>query len=171
MGFAWSGWSGRLPWFAFYFVSKLSPISCVDLLPYRVVDQSVEIGLIQRRDAHGQIVWNLVGGGIHRQESVAEAAARHMYATLGPDVIWTEPDYSRPDAIEEYFPVRRAAAGHDPRKHAIALTYAVPLSGQVSARDEAITFRWFPEDALPLDNMGFGQDIVVSRILPVVRVP
>lgn len=156
-----------MPRLAFYFVSKLSPISCVDLLPYRVMAQSVEIGLIERRDARGHIGWNLIGGGIHRRESVAEAAARHMYATLGPGVVWAEPDYSRPDAVEEYFPVRRAAAGYDPRKHAIALTYAVPLSGQVSARDEAITFRWFPEDALPFDNMGFGQDIVLSRMLPI----
>jgi hypothetical protein len=163
----WRGWSGRLPRLPFSICFEAGPIACVDILPYWVVHRSIEVGLIQRRDAHGRTVWNLVGGGIHRGESVAEAAARHMVATLGPNVEWIDPDYSRPDAIGEYFPVRRAAAGHDARKHAIAQTYTVQLSGRASVHDEAITFRWFREDALPIDNIGFGQEIVVSRVLPI----
>lgn len=162
----WVGWDGRLPRWAFALVTKLAPTACVDILPYRVNDDAFEIGLIQRKDADDRIVWNLVGGGIHRRESVAEAAARHIRATLGPDVAWEDPDYSHPDALGEYFPVRRAGAGFDPRKHAVALTYAVSISGDVSAGGEAISFRWFAEDTLPFDKMGFGQDIVVRRMLP-----
>lgn len=163
----WSGWRGRLPGLAFALVAKFVPIACVDILPYRVSNDLIEIGLIQRKDAYGKIVWNLVGGGIHRRESVAEAAARHIHTTLGEDVRWEEPDYSHPEAIGEYSPVRGDAAGFDPRKHAIALTYVVPLTGEISARGEALDFRWFSEDTLPVGEMGFGQDDVIRLLFPI----
>ena len=110
----------------------------------------------------------MVGGGIHRRESVAEAAARHIRETLGPDVTWDDICISSPITVGEYFPVRRAASGYDPRKHAIAPTYAVLISGAVSAGGEAISFRWFSEDDLPLDAVGFGQAEVIRRMLPLV---
>lgn len=163
------GWSGRLPKALYSLATRLVPVPCVDVLPYQVLDEDVvQIGLIQRLDAHGQVAWNMVGGGIHRRESVAEAAARHIRETLGPDVTWDDSCFSNPITVGEYFPVRCAASGYDPRKHAIAPTYAVPISGEVSTGGEAISFRWFSEDDLPLDAVGFGQANVIRHMLPLM---
>jgi hypothetical protein len=163
----WAGWRGRLPRLAYAFVTKLVPIACVDVLPYRVGPSGVEVGLVQRLDANGRLVWNLVGGGIYRRESIAEAAARHIRTTLGEDVTWDNSDLDEPDGLGEYFPVPVAGAGFDPRKHAIALTYAIPLSGEAVARGEALDFRWFTEDRVPFDEIGFGQEGFIHRLLPI----
>lgn len=162
----WPGWRGRLPRPLFSTVSKLVPISCVDVLPYREVRDSIEVGLIRRKDPFGALVWTMVGGGIHRRESIAEAASRHITLTLGPNVRWEEPDYSSPDAVGEYFPVPMTHAGFDPRKHAIALTYAIPLSGPVSPNGEALDFHWFSENDIPFPEVGFRQADVIRRLLP-----
>lgn len=167
MKLRWDGWQGRLPRPAFALATKFVPIACIDLLPYQASGGAVEVGLIQRKDANGKIVWNLIGGGIHRRESAAEAATRHIHTTLGPHVKWERPDFSRPKLVGEYFPMRIADAGHDPRKHAIALTYTVSLSGEVSPQGEALDFRWFPEAAVPFAEIGFGQEHVVQRLLPI----
>jgi ADP-ribose pyrophosphatase YjhB (NUDIX family) len=168
MSFRWPGWRGRLPLPAFALATKLVPIACVDVLPFRVNHGKVEVGLIQRKDANGYVVWNLIGGGIHRRESVADAASRHIHMTLGPHVTWERPDFSQPKVIGEYFPVPVNGAGHDPRKHAIGLSYPVLLSGKVLPQGEALGFRWFSETDVPFDEIGFGQDYVVRRLLPVI---
>jgi hypothetical protein len=140
----------------------------MDILPFRIGDGAVEVGLIQRKDADGLRVWNLIGGGIHRQESLAAAATRHLTMTLGPDVTWERPDFSRPEMVGEYFPVAKGAAGHDPRKHAIGLSYTVALSGKILPQGEALDFRWFPEAAIPFKEVGFGQEHVIRGLLPIV---
>lgn len=61
-----------------------------------------------------------------------------------------------------------AASRYDPRKHAIAPTYAVPISGPDSTGGEAISIRWFSEDDPPLDAVGFGQADVIRRMLPLM---
>jgi ADP-ribose pyrophosphatase YjhB (NUDIX family) len=159
------GARGRLPRALYELVTRLVPIACIDLLPRRTRGQATELGLIQRHDASGAVVWCLLGGGVHRHESLSEAAARHLRTTLGPGVTWQEPDYAHPATVGEYFPEQRPGAGHDPRKHAIALTYVVTLDGELSARGEALDFRWFAPADLPLAGMGFGQGAVVRRLL------
>ena len=47
-------------------------------------------------------------------------------------------------------------------------TYAVPISGAVSTGGEATSIRWFSEDNLPLDAVGFGQADVIRRMLPLM---
>jgi ADP-ribose pyrophosphatase YjhB (NUDIX family) len=127
----------------------------------------MEVGLIRREDAEGRRVWNLVGGGVHRQESLAAAAARHINSTLGPNVTWNQTDFSRPEAVGEYFPAASTGGGHDPRKHAIGLSYTLALTGEVSPRGEALDFRWFPEAEIPFEEIGFGQQHVIRGLLPV----
>ena len=87
--------------------------------------------------------------------------------TLGPGVTWERPDFSRPEMIGQYFPMARGTAGYDPRKHAIGLTYRVALSGEPSPLGEALDFRWFPETAIPFEEVGFGQEHVIRGLLPI----
>jgi ADP-ribose pyrophosphatase YjhB (NUDIX family) len=163
------GVRGRLPRPLYELVCKLMPVTCIDVLPYRASGEGFEIGLIERRDTEGKVVWCLIGGGIHRRESLADSAARHIHATLGPDVGWEAPDYRHPGTIGEYVPERRSDMPHDPRKHAIALTYAIALDGEPSPRGEALDFRWFSPGAIPFERMGFGQDAVLRDALSTLR--
>jgi ADP-ribose pyrophosphatase YjhB (NUDIX family) len=161
-----SGWQGRLPGPLYALVTRLSPVVCVDLLPYRSSAGATEIGLIKRADANGEVGWNLVGGGVYRGESIERAVERHLRETLGPDVAWHKPDFGHPEAVGEYMPALELGRPHDPRKHAVALTFVVAVDGEISAGGEALEFRWFPEAEAPLDSMGFGQDLVLRRLLP-----
>ena len=141
-------------------IRRLVPIACIDVLPV----QDGRLGLI-RRDVPGGQGWNMVGGAVVHGETLADALARHVKSTLGDGVSWTEPDYSRPDALGEYFPDERPGFGWDPRKHAIATTYCLALSGPVDPRNEARDFRWFDRDTVPPPGqIGFGQWHVIEPL-------
>jgi ADP-ribose pyrophosphatase YjhB (NUDIX family) len=141
-------------------------VVCVDLLPFRSSTGVTEIGLIKRSDAAGGTGWNLVGGGVYRGESIEEAVERHIRETLGPKPVWRKPNFGRPDAVGEYMPTPEPGRPHDPRKHAVALTFVVGVDGEISSGGEALEFRWFPQSEAPLDSMGFGQDLVLRKLLP-----
>jgi ADP-ribose pyrophosphatase YjhB (NUDIX family) len=160
------GLTGRLPRPLYWLTQKLSPVVCVDILPRRVDGDVVEFGLIRRESDRGDVVWALVGGGVHRGETTGEALRRHLRETLGTQVRWTEPDTAYPSLIAEYFPWERPTHGLDSRKHAVALTYLVDVAGHPEAQGEALDFRWFRRDELPSENdLWRGQRAVVSRLL------
>jgi ADP-ribose pyrophosphatase YjhB (NUDIX family) len=147
-------------------VQRLVPIACVDALPYRAAGTSAEVGLIRRWLPDKSTGWNMIGGGIHRGETVSEALTRHLLSSLGSRVVWADPDYDNPAAVGQYFPQARPGFGVDPRKHAVALTYLVRLSGEPAPREEALDFRWFGRDQLPGgDDVGFGQAAVIERVM------
>ena len=142
----------------------------VDLLPVLAGPDGPALGLILRDDAEGGVGWNLVGGGIRRGESVADAAERHVAATLGEDFGWRRRGFERPDTVGEYFPDRRPGYAHDPRKHSIALSYAILAEGPAAEpRDEALDFRWHPLDGELPEPIGFGQEPVIRRLLRFAR--
>ena len=142
----------------------------VDLLPVLAGAGGTAIGLILRDDAEGGEGWNLVGGGIRREETVAAAAERHVAATLGESFRWRRREFERPDTVGEYFPERRQGYAFDPRKHSIALSYAILADGPAAdPRDEALDFRWFPLDRGLPSPIGFAQEPVIRRLLPFAR--
>jgi ADP-ribose pyrophosphatase YjhB (NUDIX family) len=158
---------GRLPYWRYRIVLGQVPIACVDVVPVRVREGRREIGLITRRDDRGRTSWAMVGGGVHRGESVAEAIARHVRETLGLGVRADLPGAGvRPQAIGEYFPQGRPGHGRDPRKHAVAPTYLVRIDGEPEPQGEALGFAWFSPDALPAPaEFGYGHGEVVTRAL------
>jgi ADP-ribose pyrophosphatase YjhB (NUDIX family) len=144
------------------------PIVCVDALPFRREDDALEIGMIWRDDGSPpERGWALVGGAIRRGESITDALSRHLVETLGPDTRWALPDDGTPARVDQYFPRPREGGHVDPRKHAIALTYAVPyLGGELHPAGEAESFRWFALDAVPGGDEGaYGHLEVVAQIL------
>jgi len=145
---------------------ELVPIACVDVLPWRRSEaHDIEVCLIEREDRPGQ--WNLIGGRIRREETVGAAVRRHLLSTLGPGVSWTRSDFSQPEVVGQYFPARTGDHGLDPRQHAISLTYALELAGEVRAGGEATTYRWLGLDELPeRDQIGYGQVDVLYAALP-----
>jgi len=149
---------------------EVAAMPAVDLLPVLVADGAARAGLILRDDAEGGEGWNLIGGGIRRGESIAEAAERHVAETLGPGFRWRRREFERADTVGEYFPERREGYPHDVRKHSIALSYAILAEAEAAEpQGEALDFRWFPLDAELPSPIGFGQEPVIRRLLPFAR--
>ena len=148
------------------------PIACVDVLPVRVIEGRVaRVGLIHRDTPNQGRRWCLVGGRLWRDESFPAAAARQLRETLGPAVPFEPVAADRqPDHVTQYFTTDRPADGGllDPRQHAVANVFVVPLTGDgdVKAGGEAFDFRWFDVGALPPpDQWGFRQDEVAAACL------
>jgi hypothetical protein len=54
----------------------------------------------------------------------------------------------QPFTVAEYFPTPGVTPFHDPRQHAVALAYIVPVSGDCRPRQDALDLVWFtPEEA------------------------
>lgn len=151
-------------------IKSLIPIVCVDLA---VADASLgspkspKIGLVCRRTDMGGWGWTLIGGRIRIQETVQDAAERHLRESLGPNAAL---DWSgrSPPTVGEYFRTPRVGSMVDSRKRAISLTFLVPLTGEPKPQGpdhEAAKFEWFAISDLPWTEMGFGQEDVLRRLL------
>jgi len=139
------------------------PIACVDLLPLSA-EASPRVGLILRQTPAGP-GWCLVGGSVLRNEPIADALRRHLIATLGSGTSLHPESLTFATTIE-YFTQPGIGDFHDPRKHAIAHTYAGVCSGTPEPAGEADRFAWFALDRLPSEEeFGFGQGRVVKQVL------
>jgi ADP-ribose pyrophosphatase YjhB (NUDIX family) len=150
-------------------VQDTLPIACCDVVPVRAGSEGrtiEQIGLIYRDTPHQGKRWCIVGGRMHRNETMAEAGGRQLRETLGPDVRFEIEPYRQPDFVVQYFPYIRPGYLLDPRQHALTMVFAVPITGQVTAMGEAESFRWFDADALPpVDQFGFEQNKVIEACL------
>jgi ADP-ribose pyrophosphatase YjhB (NUDIX family) len=143
------------------------PVTCVDILPLRLVDGRVrDVGLIHRETPHQGRRWCLVGGRLLRNESLVEGVGRQIRETLGAQMRFALPPDAQPAYVTQYFTIERPEGALDPRQHAIGLTYAVALEGEARAAGEAHDFQWFAIGALPRpDEWGFEQDRVTRAVL------
>ena len=143
------------------------PIVCVDIVPLKMNGSAIDaIGLILRDTPHQGRRWCLVGGRVLRDESLAQAAARHLRETLGNAIRFSlDPDI-QPVYVSQYFPTPRPPGVLDPRQHSVAMNYLVPIEGEVRAGGEAHQFQWFPPTSLPTPTeFGFQQDLVLAECL------
>ncbi len=138
------------------------PIVCVDLLPLDAPAEAV--GLIRRKTYEEQEGWCLIGGGVRKNEKLEAAIARHVRSSLGDRFHYELPS-SQPLFVAEYFPDRSVGALQDPRKHAVALSYAAVSCGEAKAQGEALEFRWFRRHELKDISFGFGQGAVVEKLV------
>lgn len=146
------------------FIQARVPILCVDVL-LSPNDDPRQVALIRRAAPDGD-AWCLIGGRVLRNEPLAAAVERHVAATLGGRV-HVDPSTLEFGAVIEYFTERGAGDFYDPRKHAVAVTYAAACecTGQPQALGEASEFGWFSIDQLTELNFGFGQGEAVARVL------
>lgn len=157
---------GWIPAIEYGHILERVPTLCVDLLPLSVGADS--IGLIRRETYGGGQGWCMVGGAVKRNEPLVAAIERHVKCTLGDDIGFELPS-PQPLWVAEYFTRPEIGDLHDPRKHAVALTYAATFhsDAQAQPRGEALEFRWFGLDELGSINFGFGQGSVVERVLAI----
>jgi ADP-ribose pyrophosphatase YjhB (NUDIX family) len=146
-------------------LQRLIPIVVVDVVSLRG-PQRDRVGLIRRATPHQGERWNLIGGRIRYGEPVEDAVRRELSDALGDEVQIEDADLARPHCIGQYGPFGRRPFSHDPRKHAVGLTYALALRGTPAPRGEALAFEWFEPTALPArGEWGFEQDLVAEECL------
>jgi len=146
------------------FIRSKVPILCVDVLLSPAEDPG-RVALIRRATPDGE-GWCLIGGRVLRNEHLSAAVERHVAATVGP-AVRVDPATLELGAVIEYFTERGTGDFHDPRKHAVALTYAASCEcvGDPEALGEAFEVAWFKLEQLPEVNFGFGQGEAVARVL------
>ena len=71
--------------------------------------------------------------------------------------------------MAEYFPTKGITPYHDPRQHAVALAYVVPVSGDCRPRQDALDLVWFtPQEAcsdVVQQDMPGGQGTVLKQAM------
>ena len=143
------------------------PIACVDVLPLRTVGgRLTQLGLILRDTPNQGLRWCLIGGRLLWDESFVEAVRRQVRDALGPVVTARVDDDAHPIYVAQYFTIPRETGSFDPRQHAIGLIFRVMLDGDPEPQGEALEFRWFQRNTLPLAHeLGFGQDRIIAACL------
>lgn len=155
-------------------VQRKIPITCVDLLPVRLLRKisrrAVEIGLILRDTPHQGRRWCLIGGRVLYGETLDRAIQRQVRETLGARLRVSYQQQATPLFVAQYSPSGRRPFLLDPRQHAIGLIYSVKLHGPIDPQGEAFEFRWFDSERLPSPkDFGFGQSPVVGACLRRLR--
>lgn len=127
------------------------PILYVEAVPVRVDPDGgvVSVGLLLRGSpTTGSITRTLVSGRVLHGERIRDALMRNLEKDLGPTAFPVLPAALVPAAIAEYFPWPGERL-HDPRQHAVALAFVIPVSGECQPRQDALEISWLtPEEAL-----------------------
>ncbi|MET8138576.1 DUF4916 domain-containing protein [Streptomyces sp. NPDC005251] len=139
------------------------PIVCADLLVLSAHHEPA-VGLILRDTYDNQQGWCLIGGSVLRDEPITSAVTRHLKATLGSN-FHLDVSAARMCGVVEYFSKPKIGEFYDPRKHAVAITFAAPCLGDPEPQGEAIDFKWFRQSELADLQFGFGQGRVVEGAL------
>jgi ADP-ribose pyrophosphatase YjhB (NUDIX family) len=142
---------GWLSEFALAETRSRVPILYVEAVPVRVdaLGRVEHVGLLLRGSASGELTRTLVSGRVFHGESVREALVRNLEKDLGPTAFPRLPTSTLPFTVAEYLPLPGVTALHDPRQHAVALVYVVPVTGECDPRQDALELTWLtPEEAL-----------------------
>ncbi len=145
------------------------PVLYVDAIPVRVDTQGVvtSVGLLLRATQEGKITRALVSGRVLYHERVRSALLRHLEKDLGPLALPRIPVSPQPFTIAEYFPTPGVTAFHDPRQHAVALAYVVPVEGDCAPQQDALELSWFSpaevRDTNLLAEMAGGQGLLLTQ--------
>jgi ADP-ribose pyrophosphatase YjhB (NUDIX family) len=126
------------------------PILYVDAVPVRVDESGdvVAVGLLLRVNGVGEMTRALVSGRVMYHERVRDALVRHLEKDLGPVALPQIPPSPQPFTVAEYLPTPGVTPYHDPRQHAVALAYVVPVAGDCQPQQDALELTWLtPEDA------------------------
>ncbi len=148
------------------------PILYVEGIPVRVDSHGrVEhVGLLLRGSATtGAMSRTFVSGRVTHGESVRDALLRNLEKDLGPTAFPQLPSSIVPFTVAEYFPLPGVAPLYDPRQHAVALAYVVPVRGECAPRQDALELTWMTPDEIVrpeiLDDMEGGRGTLVKQAL------
>lgn len=147
------------------------PMAYINAVPALLDDHGVpeKVGLLLRTGDDGSLVREVIGGRVRFHETLRDALMRHAEKDLGPLAFPSLPSSLNPFHVAEYFPTEGASKLHDPRQHAIALCYILPVQGECTPRQDALSLDWLtPDEALREDivaEMNHGQEHIVKAAL------
>ncbi|MDP9405489.1 MAG: NUDIX hydrolase family protein [Actinomycetota bacterium] len=147
------------------------PLVYVEAVPVRLdhLGRIVRVGLLLRPVPDGTVSRAVVSGRVLLGETVREALWRHLNKDLGPQSDPQVPASPVPITVAEYFPDRRRTGFVDPRQHAVALAYLVPVTGTCEPAQDALEFSWMtPEEVTSSEvaaEMSSGHDRLVRIAL------
>lgn len=147
-------------------VTDLVPISCVDIIPVRTINDSFAVGVIVRKTGHEAGKIAIIGGGIRKDESIDRAIMRHLNKDLqinNYDLYESHKNSNQPFFVQQYFHKTKSQdTGYDPTKHAIALNYLIIISEEPKPKNEANKFLWIKEGKIPKET-AFNHGIVLKQ--------
>ena len=152
-------------------VRQRVPIVYVDAVPVRLdhLGHVERVGLLLRTRPDGTIARAIVSGRVQYNETIREALWRHLTKDLGPESEPQLPLSPSPFTVVEYFPEPERSGYHDPRQHAVALAYLVPIFGECRPSQDTLDISWVdPAEAVSpgvVMEMTGGQDRVVRLAL------
>ncbi|MFM7146675.1 MAG: DUF4916 domain-containing protein, partial [Actinomycetales bacterium] len=152
------------------------PIVYVDAVPVRTDSHGMvlSVGLLLRGMPDGSISRAVVSGRVLYGERVREALLRHLEKDLGPLALPKVPASPQPFTVVEYFPDAEVTGFHDPRQHAVALAFVVPIEGECAPSQSALDLIWVsPQEAVTpqvQEEMSGGQGRLVRMALAAMRV-
>ncbi len=152
------------------FVTRLTPLPCVDAFPMRRGKGETELGLILRNSGFYKGKWWCIGGRVWSGESFGVALTRNIRETLGVgftlapgDQSWNKPVFMSQQAPMALAVLEGELQGHEPSKQCSANTYVVVLDSEdftfgstTHGGQEAGGFRWFPLDEIPWRLLAYG---------------
>ena len=147
------------------------PLLYVDAVPVRADADGIvtHVGLLLRQAADGSISRMVVSGRVMLNETIRQALMRNLEKDLGPLVLPKLPPEPAPFTVAEYFRDPEITGFHDPRQHAVALAYVVPVSGECHPTQKALDLAWFtPAEAVServRRDMTGGQDRLIRLAL------
>ena len=120
------------------------PIPYVVVVPVRTDDlgRVAQIGSLLRVTDDGGIERTLIAGRVLYHKSLREAVARNVAKDLGDIALPQLPISLQPFTVAEFFPTPGLSEYYDPRQHAIALCYVVPIAGDCKPQDETLDVEW-----------------------------
>mgnify|MGYP001206203283 CR=1 FL=1 len=153
-------------------VRRQTPIPYVEIVPVRTDDfgRVTQIGSLLRVTEDGTVVRTLIAGRVLFHETLREAIARNIAKDLGEIALPMLPASPVPFTVAEFFPTPGVSEFYDPRQHAIALCYVVPVPGDCKPQDEMLDVEWCDassrEDIEALiSQMANGHGLIVRRAL------
>ncbi|KAA8820005.1 DUF4916 domain-containing protein [Bifidobacterium rousetti] len=147
------------------------PIAYVEIVPVRTDEfgRIAQIGSLLRVTEDGSIERALISGRVLFHETLREAIARNVAKDLGDIALPVLPINLQPFTVAEFFPTPGLSEYFDPRQHAIALCYIVPIAGDCRPQDETLDVEWVNPHSEMLDKflaqMTNGHDRIVRKAL------
>ncbi len=147
------------------------PVVYVEVVPVRLdgAGRLTEVGLLLAPTPDGSISRTLVSGRVLHGERLRAAVLRHIAKDLGPMALPRVPVNPAPFTVAEYFPDPAVSGFHDPRQHAVALAFVVPVDGDCQPSQAALDLTWLspPEavSAAVVGEMSGGRDRLVRIAL------
>ena len=147
------------------------PIAYVEIVPVRTDEfgRVAQVGSLLRVTDDGSVERALISGRVLFHETLREAIARNVAKDLGDIALPVLPLNLQPFTVAEFFPTPGLSEYFDPRQHAIALCYVVPIAGDCRPQDETLDVEWVDPHSDMLDTfleqMTNGHDRIVRKAL------